>query len=328
MNKTARSNSPQQRLATAYTVIFFIAGMSIVLGLMAEMGVTFLQKLGQGISSIVTGVFFLILGFLVKRSHSKIALGVAMATYAIDAIFFFRSVTAQGTSSIAGGIFVRVAFLYFMYRGFAAIQELNDVPVYRNGLSINPNPTPVASSVEPVGLSFVAPGNRAVINKPITRPTVAVADVRPKPIAADFAAAALRYLVYRCEISASGLRAIYSSGKQKEYGWIQFRAMLIRQLPPDPPWEAKILMDLIPISTTGTAAPIRLFSTTYVNYSHLPQGVSPSSQENMRRLGLFILQQNPSVDVEPWTAQFLHSSKSPLRFANLSQFADYDAQYS
>jgi hypothetical protein len=327
----SRSN-PQRNFSASYYAIFAVGALSILLGALAEAGVALLQQFVYGISSIISGIVFLVLGFLVKKFRSRIALGIAIAIYALDAIFFLQRVAMQHTSSISGAIVMRGFFLFYMFRGFAAIAALNEseevVPATESDAVMPISAAAASSSAKSSSnlhaVSFVAPS----LSAPSTTPAAAVVDKRPKPIASEFAASVLRHLVYRCEISDHGLRAIYSSGKQKEYVWTDFGEMIIRQLPSDPPWQGKILLDLIPISIKRSSGPIRLFSTTYVNYSFLPQGQSPSSQENIRRFGLFLMQHNPSLGVEPWTSQFLQAGKSPLRFANLTQFADYEARYS
>lgn len=152
-------------------------------------------------------------------------------------------------------------------------------------------------------------------------------DVRSKS-AADSAAAAMRFVAYRCEISETGIRAIYSSGNQRDLPWGGITAIVLRQLPSGPPWEGKILVDLIPATSPGNpVTPLRLFSTTYVNYSYLPQGHSPSSSENLRRLANYVLMKNPSLQLEPGTALFLQAGKTLPRFQTLAQFAEYDSRY-
>lgn len=316
------ASEAEKHLSGAVSAIFFIAGVSIAVGLIALAGVEFLQRFGAGGYSILSGIVFLVLGFFVRNKRSKVALGIAMGIFALDGIFFIKTLVEQKMASGFGGIAVRGFLLYYMYRGLAAIDELNAGSLSEPLQPVASLPQTIAPMLVskpqtyPTSISFVAPASGSTF------------DARPKPIAADFAAAALRHLVYRCEISSSGIRAIYSSGKQKEYAWSDFASIIIRQLPPEPPWNGKILMDLIPAASDAGLAPVRLFTSTYVNYSYLPQGLSPSSQENMRRLGLYVLQQNPRIAIEPWTAQFLHAAKSPLKFANLSQFANYDARYS
>jgi hypothetical protein len=153
-------------------------------------------------------------------------------------------------------------------------------------------------------------------------------DIRTKPAPADSAASALRFVAYRCEISETGIRAIYTNGQERDYVWAAFASLIVRQLPTVPPWEGKILLDLIPGQKRDTPfEPLRLFATTYVNYSFLPQGHSPSSQENLRRLANFVIAKNPTIRVEPGTSLFLQTGKTPPKFFVVAQFAEYDARY-
>ena len=153
-------------------------------------------------------------------------------------------------------------------------------------------------------------------------------DIRARPAPADSAASALRFVAYRCEISDSGIRAIYTNGQERDFVWGGIASIVIRQLPTGPPWEGKIFLDLVPLrKRDATFEPLRLFATTYVNYSFLPQGHSPSSQENLRRLANFVIAKNPTARVEPGTALFLQTGKNPPRFFVMAQFAEYDARY-
>jgi hypothetical protein len=138
---------------------------------------------------------------------------------------------------------------------------------------------------------------------------------------------AVRYLAYRCEINNERIRAIYTSGKQSDLLFSDIAAIVVRQLPEDSPWESKLMVDLVPAVLPEPRKPIRLFSTTYVNYAWLPQGASPSTHENLRRLSNFIAGKNSAIAVDAASVQFLQTGRNPLRFSNAVQFAEYDSRY-
>jgi len=117
----ARASEHEEQLKTAYGAIFFIAGLSIVVGITSELfQVEFLLQRGVGFFSILYGVLFLVLGFYVKR-RSNIALGIAVGLYTLDAIL---SVIMFGITSSIGVIMWRIFLLPLMIKGFGAISSL------------------------------------------------------------------------------------------------------------------------------------------------------------------------------------------------------------
>jgi len=87
------SNSdPATRLAQAFGIVYFIAGLNIALGFIALiLQVEFLQTLGFGIISVAIGFIFLLLGFFTQR-RSRIALIVALIIYGLDCALALFSV--------------------------------------------------------------------------------------------------------------------------------------------------------------------------------------------------------------------------------------------
>ncbi len=117
------ASASEEQLKTAYGAIFFIAGLSIVVGIVAELfKVEFLLQRGMDYFSILYGVLFLVLGFYVKR-RSNIALGIAVGLYALDAIL---SVIMFGITSSIGVIMWRIFLLPLMIKGFDAISSLKE----------------------------------------------------------------------------------------------------------------------------------------------------------------------------------------------------------
>ncbi|MFO0722525.1 MAG: hypothetical protein U1E65_02000 [Myxococcota bacterium] len=121
---------PEERLRQAVNVIFFIAALSGLLGLLAVVfDVAFLVNLGIGVGSVVMGVLFLALGFAVKSTRSAIALGIALVLFILDGLAsLVMSLGASGTPPI-GGLVARVFLVIPMIKGFGAIRELKQQPL-------------------------------------------------------------------------------------------------------------------------------------------------------------------------------------------------------
>jgi hypothetical protein len=118
------SSDPQARLKTAYGVVYFIAGLNLVLGFVSFLfNVEFLQQIGIGFSSIVSGLVFLVLGFFVQRK-STIALILAIILFALDGILGVVLAASQGYNPGAGGIIARIFLLIPMVQGVGAIKAV------------------------------------------------------------------------------------------------------------------------------------------------------------------------------------------------------------
>jgi hypothetical protein len=59
----------------------------------------------------------------------------------------------------------------------------------------------------------------------------------------------------------------------------------------------------------------------------LPGTPASSRRENIRRLVLFALAQNPAASVEPESAHFVQRGTDCPRFFSMAQFSEYDARY-
>jgi len=335
--------SAEQKLAVASGVLLFIAGFNILLGFLGTAGVSFIKEMGIGGGNIVVGLIYLVLSYFVKQ-RSIIAMGIAVALFAIDGIVTTAIMAKRGGSLPAGGLIFRAFLLFPMIQGFRAIRELQQPAATEFRSPTAPSQISAAQSAgTPAPFSFVAPGSGQSPQKPVEMSAssfvvpdpagstgmINPAEIRTKPVTSEFIAAALRLLAYRCEIGDTGVRAIYSSGKQQEFQWTDFSAIVVRLLPSIPPFEGKLLLDLVHCSVAGKPpVPLRLFSTTFANYAFLPQGASPSSHENIRRLARFVVSKNRDIVIDPGTNQFIYMQKIPPRFVNIAQFAEYESRYS
>lgn len=122
-------SDPNKRLSLAYGIIFFIAGLNILLGVIASLTESpyLTERLGIDWTTIVFGVVFLILGLLVMR-RSMVALALAVALFIASSIWSFYVLTQNSTAHVPpmGGIIVRIFFLVSLIQGFGAIRELDE----------------------------------------------------------------------------------------------------------------------------------------------------------------------------------------------------------
>jgi hypothetical protein len=145
------------------------------------------------------------------------------------------------------------------------------------------------------------------------------------PPGVDAARKSLRFIAHRCEIGDAGLKVTLPSGELREVPFDQIDRIVARQLPPDPPWEGALILDLV-WSPAGSPEPIRIFGTTTVNYAAIPGG-STTRLDNTRRLTAFLRDHCPRATLDAATEEFVRGPKVPQRFVNMTQFIEYDATY-
>lgn len=120
-------SDPEVRFKGAWGIILFIAGFNFLIGLgTVVFEIELFERLGLGVGSLIVGVVYLGLGLLVKQLRSRIALGLAIALFALDGIAtLVMSMDGGGTPPV-GGIIVRVFLLLPMIKGFEAIKQLEE----------------------------------------------------------------------------------------------------------------------------------------------------------------------------------------------------------
>jgi hypothetical protein len=350
-------SDPAQRLKASYGMIFFVAGFNMLLGFLAGAAdVRFLQGIGLGYGACGAGVIYGVLGFFVTR-RSKLALALAVGLFVLDGIALVAFSAQKGRAPNPGGLVARVFFLIPMIQGFGAIGALQDAERAHRRAARRPAsgaagsgpagvrstataPTPVDSARPPVQaappaariLSGDAERRRLELSGRVVPQAPATGAARRMDLKAksevDSAATELRFVARKCEITPEGLRLTYPDGKSREARWAQLAGLVIRLLPPDPPWNAMPLVDAVVTGPTpGTWQVLRIFSTTIVNYGAIPGGASTSRLENTRRLAAHIAAQSPSLALDPETAAFIKEGKPPARFVNMTHFTEYDVRY-
>lgn len=119
------ASNPETKVKTATGIIFFVAGLNLLLGLIALITQSeFLAQMGVGWYSIVFGGFFLAMGFLVRKL-SKVALILSIAVFALDGLLGVIGSVMMGGSPVAG-VIMRVLLIIPMVQAVGAIKELKN----------------------------------------------------------------------------------------------------------------------------------------------------------------------------------------------------------
>lgn len=118
------ATDPQARLKAAYIITYFIAGLNLVLGLVATLfQVEFLQQLGIGFYSLIFGLIFLVLAIFIQRK-SMVSLILAIIIFIVDGVLGFVFSAIAGVTPSTTGILGRVILLIPMFQGIGAIKAL------------------------------------------------------------------------------------------------------------------------------------------------------------------------------------------------------------
>ena len=119
------ATDPEVQISAAYGVMFFIAALNLALGLVAELGhVGVLQRFGLGWPSVGFGALFVVLGVLVWKARSRIALVLGIVIFAVDGvvgIYHAMELMGPNHSPPMGGIIMRVFLLLPMINGVKAL---------------------------------------------------------------------------------------------------------------------------------------------------------------------------------------------------------------
>ena len=133
----------------------------------------------------------------------------------------------------------------------------------------------------------------------------------------------LRFVATKCEIESDGLAITLRDGARRDVPWTEFATAYMRRLPSEPPWERMLVVDLVP----GEGAPVRILSSTTVNFSALPGGAGTSHLENCRRLVAYAAERNPAMSMDPETSTFVSERGPCAALSGIEQFLRYDDQF-
>jgi hypothetical protein len=122
------ASDPAAMVKTAAGIVYFIAGLNLVLGLLVLLfNIDFLAQIGIGWFNIVWGFIFLVLAYFVGR-RSVVALIIAIVLFALDGLAGFFLAILNGNNPGAGGLIFRVVLLVPMFQGIAAIRTTQKGP--------------------------------------------------------------------------------------------------------------------------------------------------------------------------------------------------------
>ena len=79
--------------------------------------------------------------------------------------------------------------------------------------------------------------------------------------------------ILRGRIDPGGLTVTTVAGDQRTVAWSDFAAVVVRRLPPDPPFSKLLLIDL----STTTGSPIRLLPSSRIDWRQLPGGAAATA---------------------------------------------------
>ena len=335
---------PEQRVQAAAGMVFFIAGINALLGLVAvAFNIQFLQAMGVGAGSMFEGAIYGVLGYFV-RQRSMVALGLALGLFALDTAFLLAAAGGSGSPPV-GGLVVRVFLFVPMVMGFPALRALKAeeerarrAPRTRPPARTSASPAPATArpaAAPPPTRTFSGDAERRRLELSQAQ-TATSSRIHPSgqrtvtrtKADVDSAASGLRFVARRCEITPAGLKVSYPEGPGRDVGYAEIVSFVVRLLPPDPPWSSQPLCDAVVRSADNTSwETVRIFSTTVVNTAALPGGGSTSRLDNMRKLGTHLIAQNPTLSLDAETAAFVKEGKPPARFVNTNHFAEYDQRY-
>ena len=136
MAKALDESKLRSRQRNAYIALYIVGGLTLLLGLVAELGrvEVLLQLFGSGWVVAVEGLILVVLGYFTMRG-SLLALGIAIGIYGIDAILTVVAGSFQG-------LWLRALVLFFLIQGFMALRERKR----RHTASPAPPPTAATSS--------------------------------------------------------------------------------------------------------------------------------------------------------------------------------------
>ena len=151
VSKALDESKLRSRHRNAYIALYVIGGLTLLLGLVAELGQVrvLLELFGSGWIPAAEGVVLIVFGYLTMRG-SLLALGIATGLYGLDAALTLVTVGFQG-------IALRALVLFFLIQGFIALREMKR----RQAIPASPgSPPPGATAPE----TSVPPQERPTIS--------------------------------------------------------------------------------------------------------------------------------------------------------------------
>ena len=119
------ASDPETRLNEASKIVYFVAVLNIIFGLVAFLFQTeFLRSIGMGLNSILFGLISLPLGLFVQRKSNG-ALILAMAILILDGLVaFYLAILSGGATGGALIVLLRYFALTPLFQSFQAMKTL------------------------------------------------------------------------------------------------------------------------------------------------------------------------------------------------------------
>jgi hypothetical protein len=117
------ASDPMSLVRQAAQVLFFIGGISILIGLLAELfHWEQMRAMGAGYFTAIFGIIYLGLGYLVLQ-RSLPALVAGLALFAVDTLAWI-GIAASGSGQPTAGMFMRICLFIGLVRGLGALRTL------------------------------------------------------------------------------------------------------------------------------------------------------------------------------------------------------------
>jgi len=131
------ATDPEQRVKSAAYLLYFLAGLNTLLGVVAMVMMSeLLEGLGVGIGNILFGAIVAALGFFTYR-RSRVAPVLAIVLYVADSLYTLATLSGAGRSPPIAGIFFRIYIIYALVQAVKAAGELARKEEAGPGLSPN-----------------------------------------------------------------------------------------------------------------------------------------------------------------------------------------------
>lgn len=123
------AGDPAVRVAEVVNLLYFIAAIGAVAGLLAELGtIEWLLRQGWSYYAIVLAVLYAGLGHRVRSRQSSAALQLALGLYVLDSVLLVYVAIADGAPFALTGLVPRFVFTKYLWEGLPALRELQRQP--------------------------------------------------------------------------------------------------------------------------------------------------------------------------------------------------------
>lgn len=179
---------------------------------------------------------------------------------------------------------------------------------------------PAPARTRPASIPMVnfapVPGMAPIQPRPAPA-AIAVDDLLPPPAAP----VTIDFALVGGEVREDALIGIAGDGRRREVRWAEIGGAIARELRDEPPFEATLLVDLVPPG----ALPLRFVAATRLDFAAGDSGAT-DPRDQLRRLLAFARAMNPEIQLEGATADFIYK-KAELPSWSLRDLAQYDARY-